>query len=191
MGSQIDAIVAELCRMASARRGGTVIFNIRCRPSDELLLREIEENATHVDEPFTTGRLLDIFDTSKAGHDGAVILRLFNYFGLFAPTISSLANILPTGHAVGVPQLLNRGLRHNSALAMSLLTNSPIVVVSEQTGEITHVRAGQATVNIEGSLLTSEMEGAVRNEVLLHVSLSQTYGVNNILIVGVLHFFGR
>ncbi|MDR2773289.1 MAG: diadenylate cyclase CdaA [Tannerella sp.] len=79
-------------------------------------------------------RLIEnIFFKNSPLHDGAVII--------VDNDIKAAGCILPVAHNVVIPKEM--GLRHRSALGMSIETDALIVVVSEERGSITVARNGK------------------------------------------------
>ncbi|KAH7706816.1 hypothetical protein AAVH_25963, partial [Aphelenchoides avenae] len=73
----------EMSIMASEHVGGTVIFNFKRRPWEDLVLADISRRSRRLMEPFPYefGILWKLFDTRRNGHDGAVIITVFDELG--------------------------------------------------------------------------------------------------------------
>ncbi|KAH7713079.1 hypothetical protein AAVH_19561 [Aphelenchoides avenae] len=144
----VSDIVQEISKMAKRNVGGTIVINIEYPPSDDLVLSLISKYSRLHDEPYHSGILLRLFDKNKEGHDGAVIVTVFNNATWrCAPRVHSSRNTLPT-----TPEPLNgRGLRHLSAECISKLSSALVIVVSEERGTISISRRGQTLrdVNVE------------------------------------------
>lgn len=82
--------------MAEKRRGGTIIFAMKRRFSDDAVLIDVAKYSTFMGTPLTKGGLFELFDPQARNHDGAVILSLFcQRTREVSPTIWSAANKLP------------------------------------------------------------------------------------------------
>ncbi|KAH7694509.1 hypothetical protein AAVH_38442, partial [Aphelenchoides avenae] len=125
--------------MAQKKVGGTIVINIECPPSDDLVLGFISQYSCLLNEPYRSGILLRLFDKNRAGHDGAVIITVFsNRTWQCDPRVHSSQNTLPT-----TPEPLNgRGLSHLSAECVSKLSSALVTVVSEERCTISMSRYG-------------------------------------------------
>jgi diadenylate cyclase len=82
--------------------------------------------------------LLSIFDKNSPLHDGAVII--------YKGRISAARCILPVSDLDNLPAQF--GLRHRAAIGMSETTDTLVLVVSEETGQLSIVRAGKIHHNL-------------------------------------------
>lgn len=80
-----DHLLQEVLEMMRIKRGGTIVFNVECPPSEDPVLSSIFQASMSPlperlhDVPYSGGILLDLFDTSHIGrHDGAVFINLFD-----------------------------------------------------------------------------------------------------------------
>ena len=86
-------------------------------------------------------RLIEnIFFKNSPLHDGAMIIA--------DDRIASAACILPVSHNTRIPKSM--GLRHQSALGITEVTDALAVVVSEETGNISLAHNGKITTKISG-----------------------------------------
>ncbi|MDR0536554.1 MAG: diadenylate cyclase CdaA [Tannerellaceae bacterium] len=105
--------------------------------------REIDlSNYIHTGEMFdadVNARLIEnIFFKNSPLHDGALIIS--------ENRIRAAACILPVAQHAELPK--DCGLRHRSALGMSIETDAIVVIVSEERGEISVAHHGKLSVNI-------------------------------------------
>lgn len=149
--------------MAQRGIGGTVIVNVECPPSADVVLSDLARVSTNLSVPFERGSLLRLFDESEPGHDGAVLITLFDEktFTL-KPLIHSKQLSLPNFTGT----LGERGLRHHSAVCLSQLTSAPIFVVSKDHRSISLFRHREAHLN-----LTDDQVSCWSNETLEQVVL--------------------
>jgi hypothetical protein len=82
--------------------------------------------------------LLSIFEKNSPLHDGAVII--------YKGKISAARCILPVSDLDNLPAQF--GLRHRAAIGMSETTDTLVLVVSEETGQMSIVRAGKIHHNM-------------------------------------------
>lgn len=127
------------------------------------------ERDTGLDDIVATGNLLDarlsseflqtIFQPGSPLHDGAVVIR--------KGIVLAAACILPLSQEVSLPRTV--GTRHRAALGLSEMTDAIVVVVSEETGNVSLAEGGTMTSILQPRLITEEllallgrMEGAPR-----------------------------
>jgi len=120
--------------MLSAKRKGALIILER-----EVGLKDILETGIILNAEFSPELLYSLFMPDSPLHDGAVIIRGNKIIG---------ANcILPLSERRNIKKSL--GTRHRAALGLSEQTDSLIVVVSEETGNITIALDGKITRPLE------------------------------------------
>lgn len=91
------------------------------------------ESGDIIDAEISKRLLISIFHKNSPLHDGAVIIA--------GGRIKAARCILPVSDQVDIPARL--GLRHRAAIGMSEASDSVIVVVSEETGEVSIAVHGQ------------------------------------------------
>ncbi|MBN1131450.1 MAG: diadenylate cyclase CdaA [Bacteroidales bacterium] len=97
----------------------------------------------------TSSRLLwSIFHPKSPLHDGAVIVD--------GEKIKAARVILPVTEKIDLPP--EYGLRHRAALGISEITDSFVIVVSEETGQISIAEKGILQKNISPKTLMQKME---------------------------------
>lgn len=129
LGTFLDNIGREVSRMAKKRRGGTIVFNVKRRPSEDFVLKDLMRysNLIRPPIPFSLGFLYELFDTRKPGHDGAAVIELFDQnYAAFFPQVVATEVLFSLQPEFTVSFLPGRGTRHNSGLLLSMLTNSPV-----------------------------------------------------------------
>ena len=91
-----------------------------------------------------SGRLLiSIFNKYSPLHDGAVIIS--------NNKIKAARCVLPVSDNTNLPA--EYGLRHRSALGMSQATDAGIIIISEETGEISFAKDGELITRISKEIL--------------------------------------
>lgn len=107
----------------------------------------------HTGEIFTAdvnARLIEnIFFKNSPLHDGAMIIA-DNH-------IKAAGCILPVAQNANLPK--DMGLRHRSALGMSLETDALVVVVSEERGKISVAQNGKISINVSAEDLQQILSG--------------------------------
>ena len=107
----------------------------------------------HTGEMFNAdvnARLIEnIFFKNSPLHDGAMIIA--------DGRIKAAGCILPVAQNASLPKDL--GLRHRSALGMSLETDALIIIVSEERGKISVAHNGKLEINISAEDLQQILSG--------------------------------
>ncbi len=132
----VDIVVDTLSALARQKTGALVVFKGR-----EPLERHLS-GGVPLDGRISDAILQSIFDTSSAGHDGAVIVDqgVIRKFGVHLP--------LAIGRRGEVPA----GTRHAAGLGLSERSDALVVVVSEERGTISVARDGRLSVVSPGEL---------------------------------------
>lgn len=160
--------------MASEHVGGTVIFNFKRRPWEDLVLADISRRSRRLMEPFPYefGILWKLFDTRRNGHDGAVIITVFDELGeRFVPMMNSTQNLLPTDSDCRIAELEEKGVRHLSALRTSELTDALIVVISEESGQMSCIRRKSAECGVTGQFIETKLRTLIMEELEKEVGI--------------------
>lgn len=131
-GFQVNAIIDAVKAMGGSNTGALIVL------SKDAELRFYAESGDIIDAKISKRLLLSIFNKYSPLHDGAVII----HHGM----IKAARCILPVTEKEDISA--NLGLRHRAAIGMSEVTDTMIIVVSEETGEISSVRNGGINKNI-------------------------------------------
>ncbi len=118
-----DEIVLALTRLSGAGVGALMVIE------QETCLDEYVARGTPLDAALSASLLESLFYPGSNLHDGAVVVRGSRIVaaGVFLPVVTERTDPLQ-GYALGA--------RHRAALALSRLTDALILVVSEETGEV-------------------------------------------------------
>jgi diadenylate cyclase len=151
----IEIIVQTAERLAKSRTGALIAME------QVVGLREAVEGGVLVDCTATPEMLETIFFPNNAVHDGGVIIK--------SDRIAYAACIFPLTQRSDLNASL--GTRHRAAIGLSEETDAVVVVVSEETGSISHVYKGQLVrgVGLEElrAFLTSVMVKPVKTHGIL------------------------
>ena len=121
-------VVIETCeRLADVKIGALIAIE------QSIQLQEAVESGIRVDCDATPEMLETIFFPNNAIHDGGVIIK--------GDRIAYAACIFPLTQRQDLNKSL--GTRHRAAIGLSEETDAVIVVVSEETGAISHAYKGQ------------------------------------------------
>jgi diadenylate cyclase len=123
----IEVIIQTCERLAEVRIGALIALE------QTIQLQEAVESGIVVDCEATPEMLETIFFPNNAIHDGGVIIK--------GDRIMQAACIFPLTQRQDLNKSL--GTRHRAALGLSEETDAAVVVVSEETGAISHAHKGQ------------------------------------------------
>jgi diadenylate cyclase len=123
----IEVIIQTVERLADVKIGALIAIE------QSIQLQEAVESGIRVDCDATPEMLETIFFPNNAIHDGGVIIK--------SDRIAYAACIFPLTQRQDLNKSL--GTRHRAAIGLSEETDAVIVVVSEETGMISHAYKGQ------------------------------------------------
>ena len=124
--TNITPIIEASKIMAGSNTGALLVFS----KSSEL--KFYQESGDIMDAEISKRLLLAIFNKYSPLHDGAVII--------FENRIKAARCILPVTERENLPAQL--GLRHRAAIGMTESTDTLVLIVSEETGQISTARNG-------------------------------------------------
>ncbi len=116
----IDEIIKATSQLSLQKTGAIIVV------SDFLKLNNFVEKGVIINGVVNHQLLLSIFFKNNPLHDGAVIIH--------RNRILAAKVILPINNEIYLDE--KYGTRHRSALSMNMETDVPVIVVSEETGEI-------------------------------------------------------
>ena len=117
-------------------------------------LQEIAENGVMLHADVSADLLVTLFSPKTPLHDGAVIIR--------GDTILAAGAVLPSAETT-IP-LERFGTRHKAALGMTEQTDAIVVVVSEETSQISLVERARIVRNLDGAKLARALSALLRPE---------------------------
>jgi len=130
----LDQLANSTYRLAEKRIGALIAIE------NEDNLDEYAQKAVLLNADFSSELLESVFATTTPLHDGAVIVR--------DRTMLAAAVILPL--AEDTSQLAkSMGTRHRAGLGLSHLTDSLVIVISEETGKVSIAREGIMTRGVK------------------------------------------
>lgn len=138
----VDEVIRAATTLAKRKVGALIAFERR-NP-----LKAYQTHGTTVDAEISSELIRTIFSPYTPLHDGALII--------IGDRISAAACVLPTSDN---PQLSrDLGTRHRAALGLSEETDAVVVVVSEETGQISLMIEGKLERNITPETLQHRLE---------------------------------
>jgi diadenylate cyclase len=123
----IEVIIQTVERLADVKIGALIAVE------QSIQLQEVVESGVNVDCDASPEMLETIFFPNNAIHDGGVILK--------GDRIAQAACIFPLTQRGDLSKSL--GTRHRAAIGLSEETDAVVVVVSEETGAVSHAYKGQ------------------------------------------------
>ncbi|MGC9330473.1 MAG: diadenylate cyclase CdaA [Bacteroidales bacterium] len=125
--SHIDTIVNAVYHLSENYTGGLIVIS---RDSE---LNTYIGSGEIINSDISDRLIQNIFYKNAPLHDGAIIV--------VKDKIKAAGCVLPVSQSIDIPK--NMGLRHRAAVGISEQTDSVVVVVSEQTGEISMAKKGK------------------------------------------------
>ncbi|WP_343855394.1 diadenylate cyclase CdaA [Fulvivirga kasyanovii] len=117
-------------------------------------LKFYAESGDIIDAYLSKRLLLSIFNKHSPLHDGAVII--------FKGKIKAARCILPVSENDALPAQF--GLRHRAALGMSEITDTMVLIVSEETGQFSLARNGKLLHNLSPQELRKKINDYLTTE---------------------------
>ncbi len=139
--SEITPIIEAAKTLGGSNTGALIVIS---RNSE---LKFYAESGDRLDAKVSKRLLLAIFNKFSPLHDGAVIV--------YDNSIIAARCILPVTERDDLPA--QYGLRHRAAVGMSENTDVLILVVSEETGQLTTVRNGTISQNLSAQELRKKI----------------------------------
>jgi diadenylate cyclase len=139
-----DEIVLAATTLASTKTGMLLVIE------RVVSLRSIVDGGVRLNAELTYDLLVTIFNPSTPLHDGAVVVQ--------GTRVAAAACFFPLSLNPRISRDL--GTRHRAAIGITEDTDAVSVVVSEETGIISFVQAGQITRGLDGKRLLNAIQNA-------------------------------
>jgi uncharacterized protein (TIGR00159 family) len=123
----INAIIEAMKSLGASNTGALMVLS---RGRNEL--ENYAETGDLLDAKISKRLLLAIFNKNSPLHDGAVLIS--------QGRIKAARCIMPVSDNRSIPATM--GLRHRAAIGVSEVTDTVVLVVSEETGQLSVVRSG-------------------------------------------------
>lgn len=138
----IKSVLKAVMQMAQTKTGALIVIR---RKSN---LKMYTESAEVLNSALSSRLITSIFNKTGPLHDGAIVID--------REQLAAARVILPVTDRPNLPP--EYGLRHRAALGMSEVTDSFIIIVSEETGQISIAENGILQKNIGIKVLTQKLE---------------------------------
>ena len=139
--NSIEIITEAVCDLSMEKTGALIVIERDTKLGDHI------KTGTVLNAQLSSQLLKNIFYNKAPLHDGAVILRNFR--------IHSAGCFLPLSMQEGIDQSV--GTRHRAALGITEVSDSVVIVVSEETGKISIVIDGLLKQNYNYKSLKKEL----------------------------------
>ena len=130
----VDHLANSVYRLSSKHIGALIVLE------NKDSLEEYAKKAVILDADFSSELLESIFEVASPLHDGGVLIR--------GTKIVSAATILPLADE-STQLTRSMGTRHRAGLGISQLTDALVIVVSEETGNVSIAREGIMTRGVK------------------------------------------
>ena len=140
--TDIQAIINACQRLAGNQAGALIVF--RRNNSLDFVKNTGDEMRAQVNQPI----LESVFYKNSPLHDGAMIIE-DNW-------ITATRVILPVSNEKRIPQRF--GLRHRAAIGITEKTDAVCLVVSEESGQISYIKAGDFVLYEDTDELAHKLE---------------------------------
>lgn len=137
----IEEILKAVQEMSKAKTGALIVIE------QDILLDEYERTGILIDAIVSKQMLVNIFEHNTPLHDGAVIIR--------NNRIVAATCYLPLSENMTLSKEL--GTRHRAAVGLTEVTDSIILVVSEETGYISMALGGNLIRNVDIEYLKNKL----------------------------------
>ncbi|HHB78045.1 MAG TPA: TIGR00159 family protein [Saprospiraceae bacterium] len=123
----IEEITHAIFRMKTRRWGALIVLGNKNN------VDELAKSGQIINANISEELLLSIFNKESPLHDGAVLIH--------QNKIYATSCVLPISKNNSLPQ--NYGLRHRSGIGLTEVTNMSVIIVSEETGNVTFANSGK------------------------------------------------
>ncbi len=134
-----DEIVLAATTLASTKTGALIVIE------RNVGLKNLSDGGVHLDAELIYDLMVSIFDPASPLHDGAVVVRRHR--------IAAASCFLPLTLNPRLSKDL--GTRHRAAIGVTEDTDAVAVVVSEETGLISFIKAGEIKRGLDATKLRS------------------------------------
>lgn len=144
----VEEVVRAAQALASRRTGALIVLERETTLSDQV------EVGTNIDSAVTKDLLNSIFAPTSPLHDGAALIQ--------EGRIAAVGCILPLTLKTDLPEGV--GTRHRAAVGITEETDAVVIVVSEETGTISIVMAGEMLRGLDAPHLRVALREILANE---------------------------
>ena len=144
----VEELQRAILNLSMRKVGALIVFEKKTG------LRDVMESGTEIDAKITSQLVENIFFKNSPLHDGAMIIR--------KGKIAAAGCFLPMSNNNTISADL--GTRHRAALGVSEISDSTVIIVSEETGVISAASEGMLTRYIDSKALKKMLDGLLIHE---------------------------
>jgi len=137
----VDEVVRASMRLAEASTGALIVLQ------GDIGLEEISATGVRMDALLTAETLVTVFTYRSPLHDGAAVIR--------AGRIVAAGCVLPLAEQTGSQGRV--GTRHRAAMGLSQATDAAVVIVSEESGQLSLALGGELQRELDVDALTNRL----------------------------------
>lgn len=141
-GETIYEMVKGVYALAKTKTGALIVIE------KNILLTEYENTGIPMDSLISSQLLVNIFEHNTPLHDGAIVVR--------GNRILAATCYLPLSDNMELSKEL--GTRHRAGVGVSEVTDSLVVIVSEETGKVSVAEGGRLSRDLNGDQLRKRLE---------------------------------
>lgn len=142
----VTPLVLACMNMAKSYTGALIVIE------GEMSLGHYARTGETINADISTRLIENIFFKNSPLHDGAMILS--------KDRIQAAGCILPVSQNPNIPKQF--GLRHRAGLGISQETDAQVIIVSEERGRISYIKAGHIYPNITAEKLQELLSSSVK-----------------------------
>jgi len=147
---EIDSMLDEVCvavaQLSKSKTGAIIVIE------QETGLNEYIETGTKLDSVVTNEILINLFVPNTPLHDGAVIIR--------RNRIAAAGCFLPLTQSQNLSKEL--GTRHRAAIGITEISDSMVIIVSEETGVISFAKMGRLSRYLDTKSLREIIKNSIK-----------------------------
>ena len=122
--------ISGACRIMSSQKTGALIVIPNKVPIDDII-----STGDRIDATISKRLIINLFFKNSPLHDGAAIIN--------TERIIAARCTLPITEKENIPA--SYGMRHKAAIGISEVTDAEVIVISEETGNISFIKGGELT----------------------------------------------
>jgi uncharacterized protein (TIGR00159 family) len=140
-----EEIVKAINNMSSSKTGALLVF------TDTVEKRFFNNTGVPINGQISSKLIESVFAKNSPLHDGAMVIA--------DKHILSAACVLPVSENPALPQRI--GMRHKASVGISEHIDAEVLIVSEETGRISHAKNGKLKINITQNKLREILDHAL------------------------------
>lgn len=137
----VDEVVRAAMRLGEAATGALIVLQ------GDIGLEEIAVTGVRMDAILSAETLVTVFTYRSPLHDGAAVIR--------AGRVVAAGCVLPLAEQTGAQGRV--GTRHRAAIGLSQATDAAVVIVSEESGQVSLALGGELQRELDADALTNRL----------------------------------